>query len=213
MVLKNAGEPKGRGRPRDYDPQAALQRALERFWQSGYSGTSLTDICDATGMNRPSLYAAFSDKHTLYLKALDRYWSLAFTAMREALADGDQALEEALLRAFDGQLSLYFSGDGLPLGCFAVGTATTEAVEDAEIRRSLIQGIRALDADFEARFRLARKRGELASDADPAALAVLASAMLHTIAIRARAGVPRAELRDMARMAVNVICGGPSRQG
>jgi hypothetical protein len=63
------------------------------------------------------------------------------------------------------------------------------------------------DADFEARFRTARERGELKHDADPAALAVLASATMHTIAIRARAGARRAELREIARKAVSVICG------
>ena len=110
------------------------------------------------------------------------------------------------MRAYDGQLSIYFSGDGQPRGCFAIGTATTEAVEDPEIRSALAEGLRALDADFEARIRMARESGELKTDADPAALAVLASATLHTIAIRARAGVSRAELREIARKAVSVIC-------
>ncbi|SDS57919.1 hypothetical protein [Bradyrhizobium canariense] len=64
-----------------------------------------------------------------------------------------------------------------------------------------------IDADFEARFRMAREKGELKPDADPAALAVLASATMHSIAIRAGAGARRAELREMARKAVSVICG------
>jgi TetR/AcrR family transcriptional regulator, copper-responsive repressor len=155
-------------------------------------------------MNRPSLYAAFGDKHALYLKALERYWRLSLAAMREALADGDQALDEALMRAYDGQLSIYFSADGLPRGCLAIGTATSEAVEDPEIRCALAAGLRALDADIEARLRIAREKCELKNDVDPAALA---SATLHTFAIRARAGVPRAELREIARKVVNVICG------
>ena len=88
-----------------------------------------------------------------------------------------------------------------------IGTAVTEAVEDPEIRNSLAAGLRTIDADFEARLRTARERGELKDDANPAALAVLASATMHTIAIRARAGAPRAELREIARRAVSVICG------
>jgi TetR/AcrR family transcriptional regulator, copper-responsive repressor len=207
MVQNKGAEPRRPGRPRAYDPQLALQRATDRFWRSGYSSTSLDEICAAAGMNRPSLYAAFGDKHTLYLKALECYWQLSLVAMREALADGDQTLDEALMRAYDGQLSIYFSDDGLPRGCFAIGTATTEAVEDPEIRSALAEGLRTLDADLEAHLRMARERGELKDDADPAALAVLASATLHSIAIRARAGVPRAELREIARKAVSVICG------
>jgi hypothetical protein len=127
--------------------------------------------------------------------------------LHEALADRDRPWGEALMRAYDGQLAIYFSGDGRPRGCFAIGTATTEAVEDPEIRSVLAEGLRKLDAGLEARLRMARERGELKDDADPAALAMLASATLHTIAIRARAGVPRTELRDIARKAVSVICG------
>ncbi len=95
----------------------------------------------------------------------------------------------------------------MPRGCFAIGTATTEAAEDPEIRSILAEGLRTLDADIEARLRVAREKGELTKNADTAALAMLASATLHTIAIRARAGVPRRELREIARKAVKVICG------
>ena len=207
MVQNKEAKPKRRGRPRAYDPQAALLRATDSFWSGGYSGTSLDEICAATGMNRPSLYAAFGDKHTLYLEALKRYWQLSLVATREALAAGDRPLGEALMRFYDGQLSIYFSADGLPRGCFAIGTATTEAVDDPEIRTVLAEGLRMLDADLEARLRMARDRGELRHDADPAVLAVLASAALHSIAIRARAGVCRAELREIARKTVCVICG------
>lgn len=117
MVQNKGAEPRRRGRPRAYDPQAALQQATDTFWRSGYSGTSLDEIGAATGMNRPSLYAAFGDKHTLYLKALEHYWQLSLVKIREALAESDQTLEQALMRAYDGQLSIYFSGDGPPRGC------------------------------------------------------------------------------------------------
>jgi AcrR family transcriptional regulator len=213
MVQNKEAEPRRRGRPRAYDPPAALQRAMDCFWRSGYSGTSLDEICAATGMNRPSLYAAFGDKHMLYLRALDRYWQFSLATIRDALADRERPLAEVLMRAYDAKLSIYFSGDDGARGCFAIGTATTEAVEDPEIRSALADEFRTLDADFEARIRTAHERGELRGDADPAALAVLASATLHTIAIRARAGVPRAELREIARKAVSVICGRPAVTG
>ena len=90
-----------------------------------------------------------------------------------------------------------------------IGTAITETVEDAAIRKSVAAGLRKIDADFEARFRAALEKGELERDADPAALAVLASATMHTLAIRARAGAGRAELREVARKAISVICGCP----
>jgi AcrR family transcriptional regulator len=203
---KNDAEPRRRGRPRAYDPQAALLQVTDTFWRTGYAGTSLDQISAATGMNRPSLNAAFGDKRALYLRALAHYWEVSFAAMGEALAE-DLPLDEALMRVYDGALSIYFSGEGGPRGCFVIGTAVTEAMEDSEIRQSLAAGLRTFDTDFEVRFRTAIKTGELEADADPATLAALATATMHTIAIRARAGVSRAELREIARKAVNVICG------
>jgi AcrR family transcriptional regulator len=207
MVQKEAGtERKRRGRPPAYDAEVALKRATDAFWKTGYAGTSLDQITAATGMNKPSLYAAFGDKHALYLETLARYWAFAVAAMRKPLAE-DLALDEALLRVYDGALSIYFSGDGRARGCFMIGTAVTEAVEDRAIRTSIAAALQAFDQAFEARFRAAREKGELKDDADPEALAALATATMHTIAVRARAGAPRAALKELARKAVRVLCG------
>ncbi|MGF6142276.1 TetR/AcrR family transcriptional regulator [Pseudomonas laurylsulfatiphila] len=207
MAQNKSTESKGRGRPRAYDPQTALQQALGVFWNTGYSGASLDSIATAAGMNRPSLYAAFGDKHALYIKALEQYWEFAAAAMHEALTDLNLPLAEALQRFYEGQLSIYFSGDGQPRGCFAIGTATTEAVEDPQIREVLSDRLSRLDADLEVRLQAAKDAGELKGDADPAALAVLASSLLHSISIRARAGKSRDELTRLARQAIRVICG------
>jgi TetR/AcrR family transcriptional regulator, copper-responsive repressor len=199
-------EPVRRGRPRAYDPQAALKLATDKFWQTGYSGTSLDSIAAATGMNPPSLYAAFGNKRAIYLKALSRYWEISLAATREALAE-DRPLDEALMLAYEAALSIYFSGRGNARGCFVIGTAVVEAAEDTAIRNGVAKGLHMMDAYFEARFRAARESGELRADADPAALAVLASATMHSIAIRARAGARRTELMKIARQAVGLICG------
>jgi len=193
------------GRPRAYDPETALQQAIQAFWKTGYSGTSLDDIAASTGMNRPSLYLAFGDKRALYLKALDRYWQVGYVAMDEALSY-DRPLAEALMRVYERALALYFSGGGHPRGCFAIGTATTEAVEDATIRSALMEGLRTLDERFAMRIRAAQGNGEISRAADPKVLAMLASATLHSIAVRARSGASRAELEQLARDAVGIIC-------
>ncbi|UQS16624.1 TetR/AcrR family transcriptional regulator [Pseudomonas sp. HS6] len=207
MAQNKPTEGKGRGRPRAYDPQTALQQALGVFWNTGYSAASLDSIASAAGMNRPSLYAAFGDKHALYIKALDQYWETAHAAMQAALNDSNLTLEQALTGFYEGQLAIYFSGDGQPRGCFAIGTATTEAVEDPEIRKVLSLRLSQLDADLEARLQKALDTGELKPDTDLAALAMLASSLLHSISIRARAGKSREELTTQARNAVSVICG------
>ncbi|MGY2339404.1 TetR/AcrR family transcriptional regulator [Pseudomonas sp. SDO5532_S415] len=207
MAQNKATEGKGRGRPRAYDPQTALRQALDVFWNTGYSGASLDSIATAAGMNRPSLYAAFGDKHALYIKALEQYWETAAADMQAALTDTELSLRDALMRFYEGQLAIYFSGEGQPRGCFAIGTATTEAVEDPQIREVLSDRLSRLDADLEVRLRRAIEAGELKGDVDALALAVLASSLLHSISIRARAGKSRDELTGLARNAVNVICG------
>ena len=206
MVQKSSEGAPRRGRPRAYDRPAALQQAMEIFWEKGYANTSLDEIAAATGMNKPSLYAAFGDKHALYLEALAQYWQLAFADLRKSLAE-DRPLADTLMRVYDGALAIYFGGEGQARGCFVVGTAVPEAVEDRDIRKGLMAGFRTFDSDFEARFEVARVAGELKKDADPTTLAMLATATMHTIAVRARAGAPRAELRDLARKAIKVICG------
>ena len=101
--------PKRRGRPRAYDPKTALARAAETFWKAGYAGTSLDDLVAATGMNRPSLYAAFGDKRELYLKTLEHYRDEYRALARETLAD-DPTLRVFLKRFYDTALDLYLAG-------------------------------------------------------------------------------------------------------
>lgn len=208
MVQKgpNRQEPRRRGRPRAYDPDVALARATNSFWKAGYSATSLGDLSAATGMNRPSLYGAFGDKRDLYLKALKRYWELSRVAMQETLVY-DQPLRDALQRLYGKALSIYLSGKDGPRGCFAIGTAMTEAVGDAKIRAALAEGFRMLDEAFEARIRFAKDHDDLPHDADAAALAMLASATLHTLAIRSRAGASRRSLQAIVDATVDFICG------
>jgi TetR/AcrR family transcriptional regulator, copper-responsive repressor len=202
---KGPAEKKPRGRPRAYEPETALRQATDAFWKTGYAGTSLDDISAATGMNRPSLRAAFGDKHEIYIKALSSYWELEFTAIRKSLESG-KTVADSLMNVYDAALAIYFSGDEQALGCFVVGTAITEAPVDPEIRRIVSEGLRRLDAEFEALFKLARTTGELNEGADPKVLAPLAAAIMHSMAVRARSGSSRSELRKLAQKAVSVIC-------
>jgi AcrR family transcriptional regulator len=201
VVQKSEKRP--RGRPRAYDPDHALAQAMAAFWDAGYAATSLDDLSAATGMNRPSLYAAFGDKQAIYLKAIERYRA------GPALTDALQAatLRESLRRAYRAALSVYLAGERGARGCFVIGTAATEAISNPRVREQLAGVLHDVDQAFEARIRRAREDGELPSSADPAALAMVASAMLHTLAIRARAGESRAALEKIADAAVDFVCG------
>src|SRR5437763_16600228 len=120
MVQKQRAEPKKRGRPRAYDPATALARAADKFWKAGYAGTSLDDLAAATGMNRPSLYAAFGDKRDLYLKTLEHYRDESRALARAAMAD-DPALRVLLTRFYAVALDLYLAGEEQPRGCYSIG--------------------------------------------------------------------------------------------
>jgi AcrR family transcriptional regulator len=212
MVQKSyapAAPPKKRGRPRAYEPDAALGRARATFWDTGYSGTSLDSLSAATGMNRPSLYGAFGDKRALYLKTLEGYRALGRTAIAEALG-GDRPLRESLARVYRSALEIYLSGEHGARGCFLIGTAAAEAIADTEVRDIFAAGLHELDDAFAACFRRAQQRGELAADADPAERARLAGAVLHTLSIRARAGETRAALEKTAAAGVALLCGDAS---
>jgi AcrR family transcriptional regulator len=196
--------PKGRGRPRAYQPDIALGKALDLFRKDGFAATSLDDLSAATGMNRPSLYGAFGDKRELYIKSYARYRADARAAMQEIFRDG-MPIRKRLERIFAVALDIYLSGEAGPRGCFTVMTAGSEAVADPEIRAMVLEGLTELDKAFAACFRLAREKSELPASADPVVLAQLASATIHTIAIRARARVPRKELEVIVKGAIEVM--------
>ena len=200
-----------RGRPRQYDPDHALAKAAAAFWKGGYAGTSLDELAAATGMNRPSLYAAFGDKRDLYLKTLERYQRKSRAKTLELLAD-DPTLRVFLTRFYDGALEIYRAGGDDARGCYSISTAPAQATVDTAVRAFLSDSIRGTDSFLADLIEKARERGEVAAAANPAALAQIATATLHTIAVRSRVGASRKELKALAAAAIDLICAGaPSR--
>ncbi len=194
--IETVASPKRRGRPRAYQPDVALGKALDLFRKDGFAATSLDDLSAATGMNRPSLYGAFGDKRELYIKSYARYRADARAAMIDIFRD-ELPIRRRLERIFAVALDIYLSGDAGPRGCFTVMTAASEAVSDPKA--------------FTACFRLAKEKGELPPSADAIVLAQLASATIHTIAIRARARAARKELEAIVKGAIDVMVGAAAK--
>jgi AcrR family transcriptional regulator len=201
-----ASQPKRRGRPRTYEPDVALGKALDLFRKQGFAATSLDDLSEATGMNRPSLYGAFGDKRELYIKSYQRYREEARASM-VAIFREEMPVRQRLERIYASALNIYLSGETGPRGCFTVVTAASEAVGDPDIRAMVLDGLSELDKAFTNCFRRAKEKGELPESADPAVLAQLASATVHSIAIRSRARVPRKELEAIVKGAIDVMVG------
>jgi TetR/AcrR family transcriptional regulator, copper-responsive repressor len=201
--------PKRRGRPRAYDPEAALDRARDAFWEAGYAATSLDTLAAATGMNRPSLYLAFGDKRALYRHTLERYRAFAREALADALSP-ERTLRDALASVFRRAIALYLSGGeggAAARGCLLISTAVPEAATDPELRAYLREAFAHMDATFAARMRLGRERGELPEEADPEALGRLAASLMYSLSVRARAGATREELERIAADAIGVLLG------
>lgn len=196
--------PPKRGRPRQYDPKEALERARDVFWVKGYAATSLDDIVEATGMNRPSLYAAFGDKHGIYLAALRMMAERLEGAIAGAVAL-DLSLKAFLDFFFERCLDSYLSGADGPRGCFLVGTAVTEAVADGDVREMVRECFEACEEHLAERFAKAKAAGELPAGADPKALALLTSSTMHDLAMFARTGAGRPALEARVKLARKLI--------
>jgi AcrR family transcriptional regulator len=204
--IEASATPKRRGRPRAYEPDVALAKALDLFRIGGFAATSLDDLSAATGMNRPSLYGAFGDKRALYIRSYQRYRDDAQAVMGDIFRE-EMPIRKRLARIYAIALDIYLSGEAGPRGCFTVMTAASEAVADPEIRAMVVDALSGLDKAFAGCFRHAKDKGELPQGADPVALAQLASATIHTIAVRSRAGVPRKELEAIVDGAIDVMVG------
>jgi AcrR family transcriptional regulator len=204
--LVQKSEPRPRGRPRSFDLDAVLEKARAVFWDLGYAAASLDDIARATGLNRPSLYGAFGDKHALYLAALRRTCAQSLAGMRVMLT-AEGTVREVLTAFYRAAIRVYRSGDAGARGCFVIGTAVTEALDDPDTRAILAGYL----ADTDALFAESLARGGLRKGVSPEAGAAMASAAMHTLAIRARAGASEAAMQAVADAAVATLCKPPPR--
>lgn len=187
------------GRPRAFCAETALDRALEVFWRKGYEATSLSDLTEAMGINRPSLYGTFGNKEELFRQALERYVRGKEAHLREALdaPTGRAAVERLLLDA-----AAALTDPEHPAGCMAVQGALT-CNEASDCLRQQLDGYRV------AQERIVRERLERASDAgelppgtDPAALARLVTTLIHGMSVQAAGGATRSDLEAIVHAAL-----------
>ena len=186
-----------RGRPPAFDRDVVLRAALQRFRTHGFAATSLDELAEATGLARPSLYAAFGGKRALYLTALDRthdWLTETFAGLHAANLPLPKVVR-AVLRA---GIDTYMGGEQGPSGCIAVNTAAVEAVTDSDIRAALVRILDLEDSAIQAA--LAQ-----AGSPSPRAHANLVTAVLHSLSVRARAGEPREALDAIAQDTVDLI--------
>jgi AcrR family transcriptional regulator len=199
LGMREKTQPRLPGRPRSFDVHKALDCALQVFRRKGYEGASLSDLTAAMGINRPSLYAAFGDKETLFRRALDRYTERTMSSMREALEEKTaRGFVERLLRG----AAVLQTKPGNPQGCLTVTGALACGEESEPIRRELICRRGQIERLISDRLRKAKKEGELPAGSNPADLARYLATVIQGMAVQASAGATRAELRRVAETAL-----------
>ncbi|MDT8757413.1 TetR/AcrR family transcriptional regulator [Sphingomonas psychrotolerans] len=190
-----------KGRPREFCVDEALAQALRVFWSKGYEGASLTDLTDAMGITRPSLYAAFGNKEALFRKALDLYEREKLCYMSQALdAPTARGVAERLLR---GALEMQAS-DAEPRGCLRVISSVACGVEAESIREEVIARRKSSADALIKRFERAEAEGELPEHMNAEALSGYLVALLQGLALQAGAGASREELERLVETSLAV---------
>ncbi|MFF3275393.1 TetR/AcrR family transcriptional regulator [Streptomyces chrestomyceticus] len=187
------------GRPRGFDTDAALEQAMRVFWEQGYEGASLTDLTNAMGITRTSMYAAFGNKEDLFHKALERY-------SEGPASYGARALQEPTARqvatAFlNGSVRTTTQPD-CPSGCLGVQASLAAGAPGRNARDALVAWREEGIAQLRDRFRQAVAEGDLPPDADPGLLARYIMTVANGIAVQAAGGATRDDLQQVADMAL-----------
>ncbi|MFI8822628.1 TetR/AcrR family transcriptional regulator [Streptomyces sp. NPDC053431] len=191
-------------RTKEFDPDAALQAALELFWARGYEATTMSDLVAHLGIGRASLYATFGSKHELYLKALERYLETRDPRIMAELSAPGPALPavRALVRRFAAEAGT----DGLrQCGCLVTNSAAELAPHDAAVARRVELSWEQVETLLHSALSRARAQGELPADRDPRALARMLLVLLQGLRVVGKASSDPARVRDAAEQALALL--------
>ncbi len=188
------------GRHREFDVETALDAALCVFWRKGYEGASYADLTEAAGVERPALYSAFGNKEALFRRALARYYEryMDFIPQALQLPTAREVAAHILYSSVD--LNTRYPSH---TGCLGINGAVAGSDEAEPVRQALIEVRAAGEAQLRERFERAKAEGDLPKSAKPDALAAFVMAVLHGMAVQAKAGFSRNMLEAVAEQALS----------
>jgi TetR/AcrR family transcriptional repressor of nem operon len=190
-------------RTKAFDPELALDRAIELFWRSGYEGTSMAQLLEFMGISRQSLYDTFGDKHRLFLAAIDRYRANVQRQLATLIADQPTALA-AIRSVFEWVNGAVFE---VPehRACFMANSALELGQRDREVRDRVSAHLRDVENVFHSVLERGQRAGELGSGRDIRALARFLTNSIHGLGVLARGGAPGPVLRDTIETTLAVL--------
>jgi AcrR family transcriptional regulator len=188
------------GRHREFDVEKALDAALCVFWRKGYEGASYADLTEAAGIERPALYSAFGNKEALFRKTLVRYYEryLDYIPVALKLATSREVVAHIFHHAID--LNTRYPEH---TGCLGINGVLAGSDEAEPVRQALIEARAAGEVQLRERFERAKAEGDLPETANPETLAAFALAVLHGMAVQAKAGFSREALTAVAEQALS----------
>ncbi|MEV0145328.1 MULTISPECIES: TetR/AcrR family transcriptional regulator [unclassified Nonomuraea] len=194
-------------RPRTFDEDRVLDQAMRAFWRHGYEGTSTRDLCEATGLDRSSVYNAFTSKHELFRRALARYTEAMTAAQLEILESGDRPAVERIRALFAKIIDDEFAyrGDAPSIGCLGVNTTVEFRGRDPEIAGLLERDSALRLESLRAAVEAGRRDGDVRSARDSASLARYLNAVTAGIRVAAQGGADRATLESIAETAMDAL--------
>ncbi|GGJ13008.1 TetR/AcrR family transcriptional regulator [Streptomyces brasiliensis] len=190
-------------RTKEFDPDAALQSAMELFWRRGYEATSMADLVEHLGIGRASLYATFGSKHDLYLKAFDRYCDNRDALLLRELSAPGPALPavRGVLRRFAGEAA----EERRLCGCLVTNTATELAPHDPEAARRVEQRWDYMETLLHSALVRAQAQGELPEDRDPRTLARMLLVVMQGLRVVGKASPDPTRVRDAAEQVLALL--------
>ncbi|MFH8890260.1 TetR/AcrR family transcriptional regulator [Streptomyces sp. NPDC017949] len=191
-------------RTKEFDPDAALQSALELFWRRGYEATSMADLVEHLGIGRASIYATFGNKRELYLKSLDRYNENRDSDLLGELSQPGPALPSVrtVVRRFAAEAN---SDERRLKGCFVTNTAAELGAHDAAAARRVEASWDHFETLLRSALVRAQAQGELPSDRDPRALARMLLVLMQGLRVVGKASEDPGRVRDAAEQALTLL--------
>ena len=189
------------GRPTGFSKEEALEAAMRVFWQKGYEGASLSELTEAMGINRSSLYAAFGDKEALFQQALDRYATGPLAFVQPAVEK--PTAREFIQALLEGSVA-FLSDPTHPRCCFSVQALAT-GDESESVRRSVTEWRNAWERTVKERLRRARLAGDLPKGVNPADFAKYLCTVWTGLAVQAASGATRSELARVVEIVVRSL--------